>query len=535
MRGRRVPGRLLLVLVAVAAASRLTLQVLVMPPYAGLDELFHIARLAFVSQEHRHPSFHENSVPRYLERSAAGSLDAPPAFGLLGTHWSALLGSRPLPWPDPVIEPAQARTYESPNYEAQQPSLYYTLSAPLLRILPRRTAENELMLWRSLSVLCAIGIVMATALLASRRLGAAGFLAALLLCATPTWLTLVARASNDALACGLVACGLLLSSRIERRPARWGPEGLVWAAAIAVKPYTWAALPILPFLWGRDRRASRRALVVFSCSLLAGGLTMTDLWLRTGHPFGEQSFSVAAGQAASGGPGIDYGAMARVFVASALWPGAQHGNALTPLGMLCYAGPLLGLLGAGLVLADASLRRRFLPIVTVSLAALLFAQIVHGYGFVRRAKAASVAMPAGGMEGWYLFSGAALLFGLGVTLALRGLTRRPALLVCVVLVWLFWDVVIHEGGLFRDYAGLTTAAIRGVLLRWGSLPGAPHDELGRLMVVGSGHPAPPLFIALRAIHLLATGAVVVGVLSRRGRRDAALEDQEPPVRATRGS
>src|SRR5437016_14012116 len=70
-------GRVLLyLLVAVAALARLTLHVAALPPYAGLDEVWHVARLAFVLQEGRNPDIRENSVPRYLASSIAGD----PAF-----------------------------------------------------------------------------------------------------------------------------------------------------------------------------------------------------------------------------------------------------------------------------------------------------------------------------------------------------------------------------------------------------------------------------------------------------------------------
>ena len=37
-----------------------------LPPYAGLDEVYHVARLAFVRAEHRNPTTSESSIPPYL-------------------------------------------------------------------------------------------------------------------------------------------------------------------------------------------------------------------------------------------------------------------------------------------------------------------------------------------------------------------------------------------------------------------------------------------------------------------------------------
>src|SRR5438477_5214065 len=56
-------------LLIVCAAARLFLQMAAMPPYAGLDEVYHVARLAFVRAEHRNPTTTEASIPPYLMRS----------------------------------------------------------------------------------------------------------------------------------------------------------------------------------------------------------------------------------------------------------------------------------------------------------------------------------------------------------------------------------------------------------------------------------------------------------------------------------
>ena len=45
--------------------------------------------------------------------------------------------------------------YVEPNYEAQQPSLYYSLVAPLARLFPR-TVLTQLRVWRFASVLFAL-------------------------------------------------------------------------------------------------------------------------------------------------------------------------------------------------------------------------------------------------------------------------------------------------------------------------------------------------------------------------------------------
>ena len=48
-------------LLAIAAAARLLLQMAALPPYAGLDEIYHVARLVFVAQEGRNPTIDEKT------------------------------------------------------------------------------------------------------------------------------------------------------------------------------------------------------------------------------------------------------------------------------------------------------------------------------------------------------------------------------------------------------------------------------------------------------------------------------------------
>ena len=66
-------------LLLVCAAARLFLQMAAMPPYAGLDEVYHVARLAFVRAEHRNPTTTEVSIPPYLMESIAAAHEPRPA------------------------------------------------------------------------------------------------------------------------------------------------------------------------------------------------------------------------------------------------------------------------------------------------------------------------------------------------------------------------------------------------------------------------------------------------------------------------
>ncbi len=46
---------MLYALLCVGASARIVMQIVAMPPYSGLDEIQHVAHLAFVDQEERGP------------------------------------------------------------------------------------------------------------------------------------------------------------------------------------------------------------------------------------------------------------------------------------------------------------------------------------------------------------------------------------------------------------------------------------------------------------------------------------------------
>ena len=77
MYDRAVSRRVAYLLLVAAASVRLLIQAAAMPPYAGLDELYHVARLAFVLEEHRNPTtalrYYTHVIPE-TERAAADRL-----------------------------------------------------------------------------------------------------------------------------------------------------------------------------------------------------------------------------------------------------------------------------------------------------------------------------------------------------------------------------------------------------------------------------------------------------------------------------
>lgn len=449
---------ILYVLLAVAAGARLLLAVAAMPPYAGLDERYHVARLAFVAHEHRQPSSRELSFPRYLSHVAK-------------------LGERV------VAQPNADMAYVTSNYEAQQPSLYYALAAPLRA----STDLGELRAWRLLSALFGLVVVLATATMLERWLGTRGILAAALIVSFPTWITLVVRAGNDAIACALLAVALALTAA---NPKRGWLEALAWAGAVAAKLYTWPVAAVVPLFWWKQKAPRARIAIVMLAAMVAAGLTVADLSHRTSNPLGHFGFDKPPRSTAAPQP-IAYGEMVKVAIASGIWTSGAHNDALTAAGMLLYAIPLL------LIALLATLRLpdyRLLQYVGVAFAFFALAQLVDAAAFVRQARAAGLALPLGGKEGWYWYALAPLAILLFASL--------PKLAAAWIVTW---DVIITEGALLQDYAGLSSPLHPSSLFRWG--PWQPLFSAD-LTAVAVG-PLASQTTALRVVHLGALAALFV--------------------------
>ncbi|HEV2722719.1 MAG TPA: hypothetical protein VG323_22030 [Thermoanaerobaculia bacterium] len=414
---RRVAYALLIA----AAAVRLLVQVWAMPPYAGLDELYHVARLAFVAQEHRNPTMSEPSVPPHLEATLERKWDAVPSFALLQADWHG-----------PAIHDRSATTgpYARPNYEAQQPSLYYSLVAPLARLFPR-TVLTELRVWRIASVVFALITILATATIGERWFGTRGIAAAALVAFIPTWETLVTRASNDAFACALVAVAIAITAS-----GRWVvAEVLLWSLAFAAKLYTWPLAIALPFFW-RWQRASRwRIVAVTAACAVSAALTLADLSARTGTALGVNFTH-------PGGP-LRFVDLVKVAIASAAWTSGEHWDALRPLGIVLYVVPIVA------AIAFSARRRDLLALTAAVLAAFALAQAVN---VVKSGW-------AGGGEGWYWFVTVPIVVPALLAPAVK---RFP-----LVALWIVaWDVVITLH-LFRTWAGAMSPEHPTLLFRWG--------------------------------------------------------------------
>jgi hypothetical protein len=501
-------------LLIVCASARLLLQMAALPPYAGLDEVYHVARLAFVRAEHRNPTTAEPSIPPYLMASIAAAHDQDgvrrsdsqsdnrvqsdwrvrptsnaitmPAMGESGDRWPAIVAARSghVLVDRPLIG-ADVKPYVVRNYEAQQTSIYYSLTACFV---PLRSAIFELRMWRLLSLFFALITVIATAEIGRRWLGPIGILGGAILVSLPTWETLVLRASNDGFACMLAAVAIAISVAAPRGSFVFAIEALVWGLALNTKMYTWPLLIILPWLWWRQKPTKARMIAVTIVSMVAITLTFAEFSSRTHNPLGVVAFDRPGG--VSYAANVSISEIVRVTIASAAWTSGQFNDALRPAAIALYLGPILIAIIVALRRRDAAGPAGGMP-AFLALMAFALAQTYNVVACVL-ARRGGNPIPIGGKEGWYWFVLVPIVI--------------PALLVPAMIRWrltawwlVAWDVVITEVALFHDFAGTSSPAHGSVLFRWGPLHLPFTAHLGG---IGVG-PFAAWLIFIRLIHLAA--------------------------------
>jgi hypothetical protein len=496
-----------IMLLMVVASARLLLQTAAMPPYAGLDELYHVAYLAFVAQERRAPKTHENSIPPYLYASLHQQPSALLCFSVIGERWPGVISAN-----RDVIHSGAAitmRPYQMRNYEAQQPQIYYRIAAPLVELLPHRTPVTELRLWRLTSVFFAMVTVLATAIAGQKLFGTAGVLAAALLVSVPTWLTLVVRVSNDAFACAAVATAFAVTIVAPRRVYGYVLEALLWGLAITVKLYTWPVAIVAPLLWRRQRASKERVALVLTGCALGAVMMLADLATRTSNALGVVAFDRPHRPPLPSG--VDLGEIIRVTIASGAWTSGQHWDALTPLGVALLFGPLLLL---ALFAADRC-RDRYNGLLALPVAAMLAfaaAQLFNVISCVL-ARRSGNPVPIGGKEGWYWY----VLAPVFIAVVLPPILNcRRSITVSFVAWLLLLDVAITEVALFHDYSGATSPLQPSRLFRWGPLlpPFTAHLET---IAVG---PLASSLVMLRTIHVVSLAMLTFLVV----------RDIQPPTR-----
>jgi len=452
-----------------------------LPPYAGLDEIYHVARLSFVRADHRNPTTSEASVAPYLMRSIDALPSAMPSMGEAGERWPAIVAARggrvvvDRPFTADDLKP-----YVVKNYEAQQTSIYYSLIAPLA---PVRSALFELRVWRAMSLLFALITVLATAEIGRRWFGPSGILGGAILVSLPTWETLVMRAGNDAFACMLAALAVLISVSAPKRSLGIAAEAIVWGLALNAKMYTWSLLIILPILWWRQRAPKSRAIAVTIVAAIAVLLTFAELSSRTRNPLGIVAFDRPGGVAYEAK--VNIGEIVRVTIASFAWTSGQFNDALRPIAIALFLGPIL------IAIFVAKRSKQPMQLAFAALGAFALAQTYNVVACVLANRGGNP-IPIGGKEGWYWYVLSPVII--------------PALLMPAVKRWraaawwiVMWDVIIFEGALIPDFAGGTSPAHGSILFRWGPLH-LPFTA--SLAGIGVG-PLAAWTTAIRIVHLIA--------------------------------
>jgi hypothetical protein len=412
-----------------------------------------------------------------------------PSMGEAGEKWPAIVAARGgRIVVDRPLAPADLKPYVVRNYEAQQTSLYYSLAAPLV---PIRSARFELRAWRAMSLLFALITVLATAEIGRRWLGPIGILGAAVLVSLPTWETLVIRAGNDAFACMLAATAVLISVSAPKRTLGIAAEAIVWGLALNAKMYTWPLLVILPILWWRQRSPKVRMIAVTAIAIIAILLTFSELSSRTRNPLGIVAFDRPGGVVYDAK--VSVSEIVRVTIASFAWTSGQYNDALRPIAMAAYLGPIVLILLLAVRRRDAAGPAGGTP-AFLALAALGAFALAQAYNIVAcvLARRGGNDIPIGGKEGWYWYVLAPVII--------------PALLAPALARWriaawwiVMWDIVITEGALFHDFAGMTSPAHGSLLFRWGPLH-APFTA--SLSGIGVG-PLAAWTTAIRITHLVA--------------------------------
>ena len=237
-----------------------------LPLWEGFDEYAHYARIEFLATEGREPS---RTTP--LPQDVAESLTQMPAKNggmSFDEYWKLAPEARNKSFP---------ATKEG-IYEAQQPPLFYWLSAILYRITGNFSLASHVIAMRIFSVLLASLSIPFGYRIALRVFGKStlALQAAALMAAMPVLTFTATHVGNDGLA--VVVGTLVVWSALERKRA-----ALLFslAAALLTKAFFLAFLaPIVLLLFYRDAR--RMAAIALSGAAIIAGWWYWQTWTTTG-------------------------------------------------------------------------------------------------------------------------------------------------------------------------------------------------------------------------------------------------------------
>jgi 4-amino-4-deoxy-L-arabinose transferase-like glycosyltransferase len=413
----RLAGGWPLLLLTAAFLFRGVFFALALPAGDPLDETYHFAYASFMAQTGRVPRAGENSIPIEFGRATATLPATGPSGAISWGDYSRLPEERRRELRAMAYEyrPAERETFFAPNYETQQPPLFYGLAASFLKAFPRAPFSTRLAAVRLLSVLlAALAIPLAYRFLRRLFPRRTALAATAALTAFPGIGIFAGRFTNDTLALPIAAAllGLFVDAARDRlSQGKSVAMAALFAAALWTKLYFLLLLPavLALSLLARTRRSLGRALLATAASVVVFLPWALHQRAQTGDWLGlyasKQATALAIGLPArlAAFPDLLRARFAIVFGRTFLWPGTRSASGAPAVVSVVLAATLLLLVtGAAVSRAERSrFRARAWWAGGFAALAFLVGQFAYAstYAAVGRARGLP---PSAGPDGWYL-------------------------------------------------------------------------------------------------------------------------------------
>ena len=464
--GRPAGGWPLLLLTA-AFLFRGVFFALALPAGDPLDESYHFAYSGFLAQTGRVPGAGEKSIPLEVGRATAALPTTGPPGAISWSEYSRLPEERRRELRRTAFEyrPGERESFFAPNYETQQPPLFYGMAASLLEAFPRARFSTRLVAVRLLSaLLAALAVPLGyrflrrvlpkrTALAATAALGA-----------FPGIGIFTGRFTNDALALPLAAALLGLFVDAARDRLSIGKSlamAALLAAAVWTKLYFLLLLPaaLLASWIAKTRRAFGRALLATGFSVLVflpwalHQRSQTGDWLGLNASKQATALGIGLPAGLAAFPDLLTPRFAIVFGRTFFWPGTRSASgAPAAVAVVLTATLLLLIIGPAISRARRSrCRARAWWAGGFAAAAFLAGQLAYAstYAAVGRARGLP---PAAGPDGWYLLLLFPVVLSAGCAFG-RAVPERWFLLAAAV--FLAAEALVTFGVLPGVYGGRT--------------------------------------------------------------------------------
>jgi 4-amino-4-deoxy-L-arabinose transferase-like glycosyltransferase len=514
-----------LLLLTCAFLSRGVFFALALPSGDPHDESFHFAYACFLAQTGRVPAASEPSIPVEIGRAVA-ALPASGAVSAVGwSEYSRLQAEQREKLRRIAYEfrPAERDSFFAPNYETQQPPLFYAMGVLLLELLPSARFSTRLLTVRLLSAFLAALAVPFLYRFLRRVLPKRPALAATAACVAFPGLGIFAgRFTNDALA--LPLAGALLGLFVETARGRLSRgRAIALAALLAVglwtKLYFLLFLPagILISLLASRGKTVRRSILAAVLALLVfvpwalRQKSQTGDWLGLLPSKQATALSIGLPGRLAAFPDLLTARFAIVFGRTFLWPGTRSASGAPAAVAVALTATLLALLiGPALSgVRRSRIRMKSWWAGGIAVAAFVVGQLAYAstYAAIGRARGHP---PVAGPDGWYLL----LLFPVVLTAACAfGHATQARSFHLASAVFLAAEGLMTFGVLPGVYGGRTSFNGANVSLAvYGSQLLRPAESLRVYGRVGLAAVPPGMLAVLIAVWLLILGG---GVLASR--------------------